>query len=75
MLCAINWHWMTKGSRGYKENGGLSDARNAGIDIVEGDFLSFIAESAYVSRDGEVTFCVSPRRQCLTKEEAFKGCF
>ena len=86
----------------HKENGGLSDARNAGIDIAEGDFLSFIDGDdfiepdtyecmineiknpkvsivadgfAYVSIDGKVTFSVSPRRQCLTKEEAFKDVF
>lgn len=26
----------------HKENGGLSDARNAGINVAEGDFYSFV---------------------------------
>ncbi len=33
----------------HKENGGLSDARNAGIDIATGDFLTFIDSDDCVS--------------------------
>lgn len=33
----------------HKKNGGLSDARNAGIDVAIGDFISFIDSDDYVS--------------------------
>ncbi|MFZ4454878.1 MAG: glycosyltransferase family 2 protein [Bacteroidales bacterium] len=32
----------------HKPNGGLSDARNAGIDIAQGEFLSFIDSDDYI---------------------------
>lgn len=35
----------------HKENGGISDARNAGIDIACGDFISFVDSDDYISRD------------------------
>lgn len=35
----------------HKENGGLSDARNAGIDIASGQFITFIDSDDYYSRD------------------------
>ena len=33
----------------HKKNGGLSDARNAGIDICNGEFISFIDSDDYIS--------------------------
>jgi glycosyltransferase involved in cell wall biosynthesis len=32
----------------HKPNGGLSDARNAGIDIAQGDYLTFVDSDDYV---------------------------
>lgn len=35
----------------HKENGGLSDARNAGLDVATGDFISFIDADDYIECD------------------------
>ncbi|WP_075983033.1 glycosyltransferase family 2 protein [Bacillus massilinigeriensis] len=35
----------------HKENGGLSDARNAGIDIATGNFIGFVDSDDYIERD------------------------
>lgn len=35
----------------HKRNGGLSDARNAGIDVAEGDFYAFVDGDDYVEPD------------------------
>lgn len=35
----------------HKSNGGLSDARNAGLDIMHGDFVTFIDSDDYISLD------------------------
>ncbi|NLK66988.1 MAG: glycosyltransferase [Campylobacteraceae bacterium] len=34
----------------HKENGGLSDARNAGLDVMSGEFVTFIDSDDFVSR-------------------------
>ena len=35
----------------HKQNGGLADARNAGIDVATGDYISFVDSDDYVDED------------------------
>ena len=48
----------------HKDNGGLSDARNAGIDIAQGDYLTFVDSDDYLADN---TF--APLMQMLTEHQ------
>lgn len=46
--------WAAKDSRitvVHKQNGGLSDARNAGIDVASGDLITFVDSDDYLAPD------------------------
>lgn len=49
----------------HKENGGLSDARNAGLDVASGDFIMFVDSDDYIAPD-----CVETLLGCLKEHDA-----
>ncbi len=46
----------------HKENGGLSHARNAGIDMARGDYLAFVDSDDYLEPDAYETMLDAARR-------------
>ena len=57
--------WAQKDSRInviHKQNGGLSDARNAGIDIAQGEYITFIDSDDYIAEQ-----TLTPLMQKLTE--------
>ena len=41
----------------HKQNGGLSDARNAGIEVASSEWITFVDGDDWIERDG--TFSIS----------------
>ena len=64
--------WVEKDSRIqviHKQNGGLSDARNAGLAVVEGDYVSFIDSDDWLDlRFFEILYYTANENDCEVAE-------
>jgi len=59
----------------HKENGGLSDARNAALDVVTGDYVIFVDSDDYVEKDLCQKLAASVRENCDIYNYRFRRFF
>lgn len=50
----------------HKKNGGLSDARNAGLDAATGEFIAFVDSDDWVEIDFIETLCKMQKKKMQT---------
>lgn len=65
--------WMRKDSRIkviHKENGGLSDARNAGVKVAEGEYIAFVDSDDWI----EEKFIENLYKAIIEFDSDFSGC-
>lgn len=55
----------------HKENGGLSDARNAGLDMLTGNYVMFVDSDDWISRD----LCEVLLKECKINNADISACF
>lgn len=53
----------------HKENGGLSSARNAGLDVAKGEYIGFVDSDDWIEPD-----CYAHMLSCLKKHDAKVAC-
>ena len=60
----------------HKQNGGLSDARNAGIDVAKGDFLFFVDSDDWIDEDTlEILYDIAIDEEAEIVECSYRNVF